>query len=240
MARKRIGKKTYRKKRRMVRRVKNNMVTMRTLVEAFISINSTNAGGAASVGDLSYAFALNYPTYLGINAAANANTAQSWGAMATVTNTLPRLIALFDEYKVNSLTIRIIPNEMDTKTSATSPDLADYPSVLYTYNDIDDIVVATGETQMLNSGSRPVQWTFREHSFKFPQLREKRRVYLNTGNATVNPTTALTGNTMGLTDGYSSLKLLIPKQYQLAAGVTGYFGRIYATWDVTWRGIRNS
>lgn len=191
---------------------------------------------------------LNYPGYSIFD---NGNGLGTYGQIAAlgVDNRIGRGLLgitvgnpIFDEYKVNKLTCVFMPFNLETSASATGEVSTDVP-VMYHYNDLDDISLlpaTTLEGQMMSNGIFPRHLnTISTKGIKmvFSQPKEKRKVYLNTGNIGDLPTSAPSLQNTSMTNPFGSMKIAWQK---LSAVPLTYIGKLYISWDVTCRGISST
>jgi len=238
---KRKGKKGYKKKSMVPFKnplgagIPNDLRKFRLKMMGMVPVSFTGNGGVSLIG---YAFPLNNPT---IYRSPATTWGQISGAGTAISNVWTRCFgaqAIFDEYKVISLRVRFVPSEQETHGNTSAYDTVDQPSLVYSFNDLDDSNLITTEAYMLNRGVYPKSYTEHPVTFHFKQLPEKRKIWLNTANYSLNPTTAATVATGPMVDQTSSLKLLF------ATGTTNLavasVGRLYAEWDVLFRGLNSS
>lgn len=226
-----MAKKRGHKKSNIKKNVINSLSQYRVSIMAWQPVvqNGLVAGGYA---DANYNYALHFPTN-----GLSSSVGGTYGQMSNIPQEYTRAFAMFDEYRVNKLEIRYIPDEMDTHTSGTLPNVGDYPSIIYIYKDYDDIAGVPTEVSMLSAGTYPIQNTFK-NVIKYTMYNPNRQ-WMNTAAITLQPGSNLTGSTDLIgPQTFASLKVYFPRQQYPAAGGTYYFGRIYAKWDVSFRGVR--
>lgn len=182
-------------------------------------------GGAAAFVN---SFPINHPTYYR-NSAANLYAQMiNYGAGAFA------LMGVMDTYKVTGISVKYFPNELDTRTNAAVPDIADTPSIIYCIHDNDDSANITAETEALDAGGKM-------KSSSYPQqwyARNSNPNWYNCSNVGVTPGTAVTTDTNTYPTDYASMKIYIPNLVYGAAGTNYYYGRLYVTWYVVYKGMR--
>jgi len=242
-----LHKKRYRFKRKQKRKsnlsknVSNESRLARLQLNGMIPA-AANSQGVAGTVNLAWSFALNFPGYMVVDSGTYGTT--TWGAMGSAVGVFStlylRAMAMYDEYKVLSLTVRYVPNEIDTLANTSIPDVNDTPSLVYNVNDHDDVGIVTNESYFINAGHKP-QFTTKVVKRMFKQPANRKSIWLNCGNATLAPTTATTGNNNVGPEAYSAMKFLMPaKSHAAALGATYYYGRFYCYWDVLFRGIQSN
>lgn len=151
---------------------------------------------------------------------------------------------MFDQYKVNSLKVRFIPNTLDVNIVES----ASYTLSVYQYNDPDDVTAlnpATIEQRMLGGGILPKCYNIvsqRGLNWKYKQNKEGRSHWLNTSliqaNAVPTPGTNPTLGAEGFPSMFGSMKLVFQNYNAAAAPAT--LGRCFVEWDITFRGISST
>lgn len=229
MAKKTYKKKTY-KKKRTVKRIKNDTSVYRNVVMGWLQLGLTAAGGGGYT-DLAYCFPLNFPLrYVA--------TGSTFGLIPHLPASYDRIFALFNEYRVLKFELIIIPDGMDVKLNTAIADTSDAPSLLYVYKDHEDYHVPSSEGEMLNAGTMPSQFTFKNklrYSYTNPD-----KTWMSTRDVSITPVTALSAETdMSGPDTFRSLKAFFPRlQFAPAGGPTYTYGRMYCRWSVEARGVR--
>jgi len=226
--------KKHRRSRRKfkIRRVPNNLRTLTLNLEWEFPV--TISGQPAGITNTNYNLALNFPGQF-----VSFNT--TWGSLANPPATYTRLMTtgFFDQYKVNFLSVRFLPNSVNTLVNTSFGDASDTPNLVYRFNDLDDIVDDPSEPQMLGAGILPKQYANGQAvSFRFSQIKRMRGRFINTGLATQSPTTTTVGQTTLPENAYASMKIFFPNLNHGTAPV--FYGRIYATWNVTYKGVNST
>lgn len=225
----------YRKRaiRRRVRKMVRFSPATQTYNAILMSYQSVGLTAAAGGGyqDLAYCFPLNFPLrYVA--------TSSTFGLVPNIPPNYDRLRLTFNQYRTVKFEVRVIPDGLDTKTNSAIPDLSDAPSVVYVYKDAEDYKVPSSETEMMQAGTNPVQFTYNKvlkYTYKNPD-----KTWMSFRDIDITPTTALSAETdMSGPDTFRSLKMYFPRlQFAAAGGSTYYYGRLYTKWYVQCRGIR--
>jgi len=180
-----------------------------------------------TAGSYTYTAALNFPGY--------GYTGGAWALFPNVMGSRARLFALFDEYRVLSLTTNCTSNAINSGWVQTT-DTND--SMVYTYMDVDDFSNST-ESFMLDAGvparafgqagnTTGVTTYMRNNS-----APGRARQYFNCQLITAAPTAAIAQqSTVVPPESYGGIKHLWPNLL-----ATQYYGRLYATWKVCFRGF---
>lgn len=159
-------------------------------------------------------------------------------------------IPLFDSYKVQKLKATFYPASFSTDTSVPAGTITpvDNSTAVYQINDIDDstfMTPASAEQHQLNSGRRPRMInTNRPVSFTYHQLKENRKLYINSGLLGYNQTGYVfpasgTNTTFGsavFPNFYGGMKLMFKVGVPSTAN-TALIGNFIVEWDVIFKGI---
>lgn len=173
--------------------------------------------------DLALSISLNHPTFL-------LNQGGTWGQMDGVATLLNKANGMFNEYRVNSLTVRFISTY--TQTAPTGTGGPDTPMMMYHYNDINDLNLLS-EARALNGGVLPTPINNgRMYTFKFKQPH---KAYTNTDSFAASPDGTPDNDLILPPNHYASMKFFLPN-----ADPTTWIGRIFCKWNVTYRGIDTS
>jgi hypothetical protein len=179
-----------------------------------------------TAGTYSVSIALNFPGYC--------VTSGTWALMPNLMGSRARLFALYDEYRTLSVSTRIVsPNQNIgwVQTADTNDNF------MYTHMDVDDSANAT-EAFMLNAGIAPRSMnqggattgvTTVMKNFSAPG---RARQYFNNTLINQGPTATVIAGTVVPPEAYGSIKHLWPNLL-----ATQYYGRLYATWKVCFRGL---
>lgn len=235
----------YRFKRKFMKKLMRNPLgksianNNRKVRLSFSFIIPASTAAAASIQLRSLTFPLNYPgmyrDYAGTRAAISAgsgtaapqNYSQFFG-----TN------GVFDQYKVQALRFKFMPAEVSTITSTTDYDTVDIPSIIYRFNDNDDDNLMVNEPNALNYGAAPKHFSDgRAIYYTFYQKKENRNRWMNVAGILNNPGSAgVAISEVGATAPAAGMKILFVINNG-SATTTRFFGRVYVTWDVIFRGI---
>lgn len=206
-------------------RIQNTVRKCRFNITAYTSLSQAGAG-AGGYADNCTVFAINYPTYF-------RNALGTYGQMPNHSNLFIRAFNLFDMYKVNSIKIVYIPNEVNTLASGTNPDIVNAPTVMYGFKDIDDVSALASELFALNAGARA-----KNMSFTQTWIFRNKSPWKNTSDVGVVPGGAITSsNTPAGEQQYAGVKLYMPNLQYPPLGSTYWFGRFYVTWDCMFKGV---
>lgn len=237
--RKKIGKRTFKKKRFSLARramnplgkgIPNQLRQIRGDIEGWFPVSMTQ-GGVAGIIQYAASVPLNYPGQYFSNAA-------SWGTLPNISSgAYTRLVggnALFDEYRVLRLVVKFYPASQYVLSADPA---VDAPNIVYHYNDADDQALMTTEGNALNAGALPKFFSQHPVTFVYSQRNTMKHRYLNSQNVTVAPTAAAPSPAnVPPEDSYGCMKLLIPTY--VGIGATVVLGRMYCKWEVIARGIR--
>lgn len=214
---------------------------IRLSVDTYQTVLSPAVGVAGTLTYYQLGFPLNFPTMHRNNAGTYTQITGSDTAISAAWSRLFGATAIFDEYKVQSLEITFLPSHVDVIDSATAYDTVDVPSVVYMHRDYDDITQNTAplEAKFLNKGITPRVYTRGQKvKIKFNQLKENRNKYLNTGNYSQTPSSNVTGESLSA---LSSLNGGVKCLWVTSGSVVGgIIGRVYAKWDIIFRGLRDA
>lgn len=185
-----------------------------------------------TVGAGSYTFstALNFPGY--------GYSGGTWALLPNVMGSRARLFALYDEYRVTSLTTRLVAPSINTDWKQTT-DTND--NMMYTYMDVDDYSNST-EAFMLDAGVPPRSMNQSGNTSGVTTYMVNKsapgraKQFFNCGLITAGPSFGSGGTyTAGTTvppESYGAIKHLWPN-----LEATLYYGRLYCTWRVIFRGL---
>lgn len=191
---------------------------------------------------------LNFPTFGyyfdGVNA-------PSWGPLSARSNLYAKLFPngdLFDQYRVNAVSYRFMPFVVQVDTANDFTNVSE-PKFLYQFNDLDDpIYNSSGNPELgyMDSGILPKCYTNgRQITGKFiqPKANKGRWINMSMMNANNGNPYPVTSNvfTIGTTPFENigaALKLCLP--YRANTTVATPIGRVYFSWDVTFKGIDSS
>jgi hypothetical protein len=179
-----------------------------------------------TAGSYTFSVALNFPGY--------GYTGSTWALFPNLMGSRARIFALYDEYRVTSLTTRLVApaTNIGWVQSADTND-----NMMYTYMDVDDYANST-EAFMLDAGVPPRSMNqggstsgviTRMANKSAPGLAKQ---FFNNGNITVGPSFSPTAGTIVPAESFGAIKHLWPNLL-----ATQYYGRLYATWRVVFRGL---
>lgn len=188
------------------------------------------AGGVAGLSNWVSTFPINHPGYNRISAG------NVYGAIGTTSTAGDALFNQFDKYKVIGMKVRFLPNEINTITNVATPDIVDACSVIYATLDLDDSVNITGESEALEAGS--IQKSMQRSQRWYFKNRGEGYVWRNCQNITMTPSSVPTASVTPTISEFSSVKFIAPNlEHAAAGGADYYFGRLYITWFVIFKGI---
>lgn len=146
--------------------------------------------------------------------------------------------AMFDQYKVQKITVRMYPAEQQVMQVTEDWPTADYSTIMYTMFDPDSDALMLNEQGYLNAGVSPFNLgPGRNVKRVFKQTRENRNKWLNTAAYNADPNDAATPiSQTGINHPSASIKL----GWYLHNGtqtVAGHIGRLYVTYDVMFRAL---
>jgi hypothetical protein len=181
-----------------------------------------------SAGSYSASVALNFPGYY--------YTSSTWATMPNQMGSRARLFALFDEYRVISLTTKMVIPSLNNGFVQTA-DTND--NFMYTYMDVDDYINSS-EAFMLDAGVAPRCYngavsTVGDCTTVMKNYSDPGRLrqYINCSLVGTSPlATSYTASGTVPINAYGSIKHLWPNLL-----ATQYYGRLYATWRVVFRGL---
>lgn len=185
-------------------------------------------------GGVSYAFtvSLHFPTYW--FDPTNTYTQMPTGSLP---NVYPKLLSMFDQYRVRSLTVKIMPSAVNTIAVGLSNAIGDDKTVFH-YNDNDDFT-NVNMNQVLNFGIAPVNISNGRSFTRKMYPIAKNNLWKNTAklaSGTILPAAGVNNNfeVIGINQ-YASMKFFISNTTAL-----DQIGRFVAIWDVEFLGLSHT